>query len=71
MRRLRRSRSGGSGCRSWPGPLAQALAGMEPEVREEIRERALARASGDARRGVDGGVELDGSVLIGWGTRPT
>jgi SAM-dependent methyltransferase len=52
------------------GPLAQALAGMEPEVREAIRERALGRASELARQ-VDGGVELDGSVLIAWGRRPT
>jgi SAM-dependent methyltransferase len=51
------------------GPLAQALAGMEPEVREEIRERALGRAS-EAARQSDGGVELDGSVLVAWGTRP-
>jgi SAM-dependent methyltransferase len=52
------------------GPLAQALAGMEDEVREEIRQRALGRAA-DVARAVDGGIELDGSVLIGWGTRPT
>lgn len=52
------------------GPLAQALGGMEPEVREAIRERALGRASGVARE-VDGGVELDGSVLVAWGHRPT
>jgi SAM-dependent methyltransferase len=51
------------------GPLAQALAGMEPEVREAIRERALARAA-EAAREADGGVELDGSVLIAWGARP-
>jgi SAM-dependent methyltransferase len=51
------------------GPLAQALAGMEPEVREEIRERALGRASELARE-ADGEVELDGSVLLAWGTRP-
>jgi SAM-dependent methyltransferase len=52
------------------GPMAQALAGMEPEVREAIRERALGRASEVARE-VDGGVELDGSVLVAWGRRPT
>jgi hypothetical protein len=51
------------------GPLTQALAGMEPEVREEIHERALGRTAKVARD-VDGGVELDGSVLVGWGTRP-
>jgi SAM-dependent methyltransferase len=52
------------------GPLAQALAGMEDEVRSAIRERALGRAS-DVARTVDGGIELDGSVLIGWGRCPT
>jgi hypothetical protein len=51
------------------GPLAQALAGMEPEVREAIRERALGRAFEVARE-VGGGVELDGSVLVAWGRRP-
>jgi SAM-dependent methyltransferase len=68
---------GGSSLKEWwervpqlAGPLAQALAGMEREVREDIRDRALARAS-DVARAVDGGIELDGSVLVGWGTRPT
>lgn len=51
------------------GPLAQALGGMEPDVREAIGERALGRASELARK-VDGGVELGGSVLIAWGARP-
>jgi SAM-dependent methyltransferase len=51
------------------GPLAQALAGMEPAVREEIRERALGRAAEVARE-LDGGVELGGAVLVAWGTRP-
>jgi SAM-dependent methyltransferase len=50
------------------GPLAQALAGMEPEVREAIRERALRRAS-EVGSEVDGGVELGGSVLVAWGRR--
>jgi SAM-dependent methyltransferase len=50
------------------GPLAQALAGMEPEVREEIRSRALHSAEEVARRTEDG-VELAGSVLIACGTR--
>jgi SAM-dependent methyltransferase len=51
------------------GPLAQALAGMEPEIREEIRSRALARAA-DASRSSEDGIELDGSVLIASGRRP-
>lgn len=51
------------------GPLAAALAGMEPEVREAIRARAIAKAEAAARR-TDGGVELDGSVLVGSGRRP-
>jgi SAM-dependent methyltransferase len=50
------------------GPLAQAFAGMEPEVREEIRSRALSSAA-EVARPVDGGVEIDGSVLIGHGIR--
>lgn len=51
------------------GPLASALAGMEPEVRDAIRDRALAGAGQHARRTADG-VELDGAVLIGAGCRP-
>lgn len=51
------------------GPLAIALAGMEPEVRDAIRERALAAAADVARPGPDG-VELDGSILVSSGQRP-
>jgi ubiquinone/menaquinone biosynthesis C-methylase UbiE len=51
------------------GPLAAALAGMEPEVREEIRARALARGA-EASRAIEDGIELDGSVLIATGRRP-
>jgi SAM-dependent methyltransferase len=51
------------------GPLAQALAAMEPEVREAIRERALGRASEVAAE-AGGGVELGGSVLLAWGHAP-
>jgi SAM-dependent methyltransferase len=51
------------------GPLAQALAGMEPDVRAAIRERAVGRAA-EAARISDEGVGLDGSVLVAWGTRP-
>jgi hypothetical protein len=51
------------------GPLAQALAGMEPEVREAIAERTMGRASEVAHETADG-IELGGSVLVGWGARP-
>jgi hypothetical protein len=51
------------------GPLAAALAGMEPEVREEIRARALARGA-EVSRASEDGIELDGSVLIATGRRP-
>jgi ubiquinone/menaquinone biosynthesis C-methylase UbiE len=51
------------------GPLALALAGMDDVVRDAIRERALEYAKGAARV-VDGGIELDGSVLVGSGRRP-
>lgn len=51
------------------GPLAMALAGMEADVREEIRLRAL-DAGAAAARTVDGAIELDGSVLVASGRRP-
>ncbi len=51
------------------GPLAQALAGMEPAVRESIRERAVAAARAAARE-VAGGLELDGSIIVAAGRRP-
>lgn len=51
------------------GPLAAALGGMEPEVRGEIRARALARGA-EASRSIEDGIELDGSVLIAAGRRP-
>ncbi|MEA2168846.1 MAG: hypothetical protein QOF76_2146 [Solirubrobacteraceae bacterium] len=50
------------------GPVAQALAGMEPDVRDAIRDRALAKGAA-AARDVDGGIEIDGAVLLGSGTR--
>jgi SAM-dependent methyltransferase len=50
------------------GPVAQALAGMEPDVRDAIRDRALAKGAAAARE-TDGGIELDGAVLLGSGTR--
>ncbi|GAC1439179.1 MAG: hypothetical protein NVSMB51_16730 [Solirubrobacteraceae bacterium] len=51
------------------GPLAIALAGMEPEVSEAIRDRALQRGAAAARRS-GSGIVFDGSVLIGCGRRP-
>jgi SAM-dependent methyltransferase len=50
------------------GPLAQALAGMEPDVRDSIRSRALEAAEGAAGEW-EQGVELSGSVLVGSGRR--
>jgi SAM-dependent methyltransferase len=44
------------------GPLAQALAGMEPEVRDAIRERAYEKAA-------DVGTEFAGGVLVGSGAK--
>jgi ubiquinone/menaquinone biosynthesis C-methylase UbiE len=51
------------------GPLAIALGGMEPEVREAIRQRALDAGAAAARRAGEG-IVLDGSVLIASGRRP-
>jgi SAM-dependent methyltransferase len=51
------------------GPVAQALAGMEPGVRDAICRRALA-AGETAAQIVDDGVRFDGSVLIGSGRVP-
>jgi SAM-dependent methyltransferase len=51
------------------GPLAQALAGMEPDVRDSIRRRALEAAETVASQRALG-VELAGSVLVGSGRRP-
>jgi SAM-dependent methyltransferase len=51
------------------GPLAIALEGMEPEVREAIRQRAL-EAGATAARPAGEGIVLDGSVLIASGRRP-
>jgi SAM-dependent methyltransferase len=50
------------------GPLAAALAGMEEDVREAIRARALEYGAAAARSG-DDGIELDGSVLVASGRR--
>ncbi|MGI8558979.1 MAG: class I SAM-dependent methyltransferase [Solirubrobacteraceae bacterium] len=51
------------------GPLAVALEGMEPEIRDAIRQRALDAAAAVARASGDE-IILDGSVLIAAGTRP-
>jgi SAM-dependent methyltransferase len=51
------------------GPLAIALAGMEPDVREEIAQRAL-RAGADAARREGDQIVFTGSVLIGCGHTP-
>jgi ubiquinone/menaquinone biosynthesis C-methylase UbiE len=50
------------------GPLVGALAGLEADVREEIRQRALAAGAGAARTTADG-IVLDGAVLLAAGTR--
>jgi hypothetical protein len=51
------------------GPLAIALAGMEPGVREEIAQRAL-RAGADVARRDGDQIVFNGSVLIGSGHTP-
>jgi hypothetical protein len=51
------------------GPLAMALAGMEPEVRGAIEQRALS-AGARAARPAGGGVAFAGSVLVASGRRP-
>ncbi len=48
------------------GPLAIALAGMEPAARQQIHARALA-AGAVASRSVPNGIEFDGSVLVATG----
>jgi len=48
------------------GPLAQALAGMEDDVRAAIRSRALEHGAAAARPR-DDGIEMDGSVLVASG----
>jgi hypothetical protein len=48
------------------GPLAIALEGMEPDVREAIEQRALAAGERVARREGDQ-VVFSGTVLIGSG----
>jgi SAM-dependent methyltransferase len=50
------------------GPLAQALAALDEQVREEIHARAIASATAAARTDGDG-IVLDGAVLVAVGTR--
>ncbi len=50
------------------GPLAVALAGMEADVRDAIRRRAL-EAGAAAARTTGEGIELDAAVLVGSGRR--
>ena len=49
------------------GPLAIALAGMEPEVRESIHDRAIQLGRSAAIEEPDG-ISMAGSVLVGSGT---
>lgn len=51
------------------GPLAIALAGMEPDAREAIEQRALS-AGADASRSEGDRIVFSGSVLIGSGRAP-
>jgi SAM-dependent methyltransferase len=51
------------------GPLAIALAGMEPDVREAIAQRALTAGASASRREGDQ-IVFAGSVLIGSGHTP-
>jgi SAM-dependent methyltransferase len=52
------------------GPLAMALAGMEPEVRGEIEQRALA-AGALASQAVGQEIVMGGAVLVGSGQTPS
>jgi SAM-dependent methyltransferase len=52
------------------GPLAIALAGMEPEVTEEIRRRALS-AGADASLRESDQIVFPGSVLVAAGRKPS
>ena len=48
------------------GPLAIALAGMEPDVRDTIGERAI-QSGTKAAGSEEDGIVFEGSVLIGSG----
>lgn len=51
------------------GPVALMLGGLEPEVRDAIRARALAHGERVAHSSGDG-ISFDGSALLGSGRRP-
>ncbi len=51
------------------GPLAMALAGMEPEVRKAIADRATQAGAKTATHETDG-IAFAGSVLVASGLRP-
>ena len=51
------------------GPLAIALAGMEADVRDQIRERAI-QSGAQAAASEQDGIRFEGSVLIGSGRKP-
>jgi hypothetical protein len=51
------------------GPLASALAAMEPDVREQIAQRAMDAGAQASRRDGDR-IVLSGSVLIASGRAP-
>ena len=51
------------------GPLAIALGGMDADVRDAIRERAMRSGAKAATREADG-IVFAGSVLIGSGHKP-
>lgn len=51
------------------GPLAMALAGMEPDVRQAIADRAMEAGAQAATQETDG-IVFTGSVLIGSGIKP-
>jgi len=50
------------------GPLAIVLAGMEPQLRDEIREGAL-RLGAAAARSTGDGIVLDGAAIVASGRR--
>ena len=64
----RRSSHGGISCRSWPGRWPSRCPGMEDDVRDAIRARALEYGAAAAQPG-DDGIEMAGSVLIASGRR--
>jgi hypothetical protein len=55
---------------SLAGPLAVALAGMEPAVRDAIAQRALGFGANAAESEADG-ISFPGASLIGSGSKPS